>query len=143
MNYHIQRLKLEGLNLIILKGDKTLFTSRGEGMLPLYEAANSLGLSALEGSLVVDRIVGKAAALVVSRFKAVEVHCIVLSLRAMEVLDRQGIKHYSERLTPEIMNKLGTGICPFEDAVLDVEDPAMGCELVYAKLRSLGLVRDG
>jgi hypothetical protein len=140
LNDHTQRLRREGLNLIILKGDKTLFTSREEGMRPLFEAIDSLGLSTLEDSIVADKIVGKAAALLVSYFKAREVHCIVLSERAREVLDKRRIRHYPERLTPEIMNRLGTDICPFERAVLDVEDPEKGYERVYTKLRSLGLV---
>jgi len=142
LNDYIQRLRREGLNLIVLREGRTLFTSSEEGMRPLYEAINNLGLFVLEGSVIVDKIVGKAAALILSYFKAKEVHCATLSVRGREVLDRYGIKHYSEGLTEEIMNKLGTGICPFEKAVLDVDDPEEGYERVYARLKSLGLLRN-
>jgi len=80
LNGHIRRLRREGFNLIILKNDKTLFTSCEDGMRPLFEAINSLGSSTLEDSVVVDKIVGKAAALLLSYFKVKEVHCIVLSI---------------------------------------------------------------
>jgi len=134
---YVERLRREGLNLIILKGDETLFTSNREGMRPLLEAINSLGLSKLRDSIVVDKIIGKAAALLVSYFKAEEAHCVVLSMRAREVLERQVIRYYSERLIPEMMNKFGTDVCPFEKAVLDVDDPEEGYERLSVKLKSL------
>ena len=143
MNDYLKQLRLEGLNLFILKGGKLLFTTREEGMRPLFDAINSSGLSVLEETVVVDKIVGKAAALLISYFKAKEVHCIVLSVKPKEVLEGQGIKHYWEKLTPEIVNRAGTGICPFEKAVMDVEDPRKGYERVYSTLKSLGILKNG
>lgn len=142
MNDYLKRLRREGLNLLILKGGKPLFTSGEEGLRPLFDAINSSGLSLLEDTVVVDKIVGKAAALLISYFKATEVHCIVLSVKAKEVLERQGIQHYWETLTPVITNRTGTGICPFEKAVMDVEDPRQGYERVYSTLKSLGILKN-
>ena len=135
MTDYLERLRREGLHLIILKDGKTIFTSSEEGMRPLLEAINRIGLPELNGSIVVDKIVGKAAAILISYFKAKETHCIVLSVRAREVLDKHGIKYCSEQVIPEIRNKLGTDICPFEKIVLEVEDPKEGYELLSAKLK--------
>lgn len=143
MNDYLNRLRLEGLNLFILKDGNLLFTTREEGMRPLFDAINSVGLSLLEETVVVDKIVGKAAALLISYFKAKEVHCIVLSVKAKEVLERQGVEHYWETLTSEIVNRTRTGICPFETAVMDVEDPRKGYERVYSALKSLGILTNG
>lgn len=140
LNDHIKRLRQEELNLIIVKEDTTLFTSSEEGMKPLIEAINRVGVSTLEDSIVIDKIVGKAAALLISYFKAKEVHCIVLSKKGRTVLDNHGIKHYEERLTPEIMNRRGTGLCPFEQAVRDVYDPREGYERVSITLKALGII---
>ena len=134
MNDYTERLRREGLHLIILKDGKTIFTSSEEGKRPLLEAINRIGLPELNGSTVVDKIVGKAVAILISYFKAKETHCIVLSVRAKEVLDKHGINYYSEKVIPEIRNKLGTDICPFEKIVLDVEDLKEGYEKLSARL---------
>lgn len=134
MDGYIERLRTEDLNLIIVKDDETLYTSSKIGMLPLFEAIKAVGLPTLKDSIVVDKVMGKASALLVSYFKAKEVHCVVLSRRAIGVLDRQGVKYYSERLTPEIANKFGTDICPFEKRVLDVDDPTEGYERLSIKM---------
>ena len=140
LNDHLKRLRREKLNLIILKEDTTLFTSSEEGMKPLIEAINRVGISTLEDAIVIDKIVGKAAALLISYFKAKKVHCIVLSIKGRTVLDNHSIKHYEERLTPEIMNRRGTGLCPFEQAVRDVDDPLEGYERVNTTLKALGII---
>jgi len=122
-----------------MKDDSILFQSSEEGMRPLYQAIDSLGLPALENSVVVDKIVGKAAALVVSYCRVKEIHCIVLSNRGKEFLERRAVSHYWERLTPEISNKFGTDICPFEKAVKEIEDPYEGYKVVYTLLKELNL----
>lgn len=124
---------------MILKDGETIFRSSEEGMRPLFEAINRLGLPKLEDSLVVDKIVGKAAALLVSYFKAGEVRCAVMSARARNVLAEQKITYCAEKTIPEIMNKFGTDVCPFEKTVLDVENPKEGYARLYAKLKSMNI----
>lgn len=135
MDNYTARLRRDGSNLIILKDGEIVFTSNKDGMQPLLEAIDCIGLHVLRDSIVVDKIVGKAAALLISYIKASEVHCIVLSVRAKKVLDKQGIKYNSETMIQEIRNKLGTDICPFEKAVLDVEEPEEGYKRLAAKMK--------
>lgn len=133
----IDKLRREGLSLIILKEGKTLFTSREEGMKPLFEALNILGLSTLRNGVFVDKVMGKAAVLIVSYYRAKEVQCITLSERAKTILEKQGISYYSERLIPEIMNRFGTDICPFEKTVLKTNEPKEGFEQLFEKFMNL------
>lgn len=135
LDNYTDRLRRDDSNLIILKEGEIVFTSNKDGMQPLLEAINCLGLPILRDSIVVDKIVGKAAALLISYIKAREVHCIVLSVRAKEVLDKQDIKYYSETMIQEIRNKLGTDICPFEKAVIDVVEPEEGYKRLTAKMK--------
>lgn len=135
MDAYSEHLRQEGLNLLILKNNVPIFTSVRDGMQPLLEAIHSLAPATLQGSIVVDKIVGKAAALLISYFGATEVHCAVMSVRASEVLQRQAIKYYAEKMLPEIMNRLGTGICPFEATVLDVDEPKKGYERIAQKFK--------
>jgi len=103
-------------------------------MCPLFDAINTLGLQSLNDSIVVDKIVGKAAAILISYFQAKEVYCIVLSHGAKTFLEKQGMKHFSEQVIPVIKNKLGTDMCPFEKVILNVEDPQEGYEVLTKKL---------
>lgn len=136
MDNYLEMLKHEGLNLIILKNGKTIYTSKREGMQPLLEAINSIGLTNLKESIVVDKIVGKAAALLICYFKAKETYSITLSVRGKEVLNKHGIKCYAETTIQEIRNRLGTDICPFEKSVLDVEEPEEGYKRLLSKRAS-------
>ena len=137
---YIERLKRDGLNLILLKDNEPLYQSAKEGMLPLYQAISELGVAKLENSIIIDKIVGKAAALLISYIHAQTVYCSTLSVRGKTVLEDHGITFRYEELTPEIINRYGTDICPFEKAVLDVEDPKIGYLRIQAQLRQLGLL---
>ncbi len=137
---YIEQMKCEALNLIILKNNKRLYQSAKEGMLPLYQAITEFGVTHLENTMVIDKIVGKAAALLISYIHAKVVYCSLLSTRGKTVLEKQNIAFYYEVLTPEIINRYGTDICPFEKAVLDIEDPSTGYLRIQAKLNELGLI---
>ena len=128
----INRLDDKGLSLMIIKDGESIYSSKEGGMAPLLEAIDRLGLQTLVDSTVVDKIVGKAAALLVSYFKAKDVYTKLLSRRAIETLRKHGIRYMSERVVDQIRSKEGADICPFEKMVLEIEDPQEG----YKKLHS-------
>jgi len=128
----ITLLDQQGLSLLILKGGRTIHSSREGGMLPLLEAIDQLGLGTLAGSTVVDRIVGKAAALLISYFKAKEIYTKLLSRRAIEILEKQGIAYAAERVVNTIRNKDDTDICPFKKMVLTIDNLEEG----YKKIKN-------
>lgn len=124
----LKRLDAEGLNLLILKDGRLLYSSEKGGMAPLLEAIDRLGLRTLQDSVVADKIVGKAAALLISYFKASEVYTRLLSQSAIDVLEKHGVEYSYERVVDSIRNKEDTDICPFEKLVLKIEDPREGYE---------------
>ena len=136
---YIKRLDEEGLNLIIIKNRKPIFKSSKKGMIPVLEAIEKLGLPKLPNSIVVDKVVGKAAALIICFFKAKEVQTKIVSVKAREVLEKCEIKHSSEMVIQKIMNKSGTDICPFEKAVSNTQDPAEGYKQVVTEAEKLGI----
>jgi len=128
----ISLLDQQGLSLLILKGGEVIYSSREEGMLPLLEVIDRLGLRALVDSTVVDRIVGRAAALLISYFRAKEVYTKLLSRRAIEILEKHGIAYTAEKVVDTVRNKDDTDICPFEKMVLSIDNPQEG----YRKLKN-------
>ena len=139
MTSYIKRLDEEKLNLIIIKNRKDIFKSSKNGMIPLLEAIENLGLPTLSNSIVIDKLVGKAAALIICFFKAREVQTKILSFNARDVLEKYKLKHSSEILIPKIMNRSGTDVCPFEKAVFNTKDPAEGYKQVIIEAKKLGI----
>jgi len=134
LKVYINKLSREGLNLLIIKNKKRLYASKKDGMTPLLEAINLLGLPTLVGTTVIDKIVGKAAALLICYFKAKEVYTKLLSKSAIEVLEKHGIGYKSEIVVENIRKRDGTDICPFEKIVLEIEDPEEGYETLSREL---------
>lgn len=130
-------LRARGLNLRVLAGEVPLFESSEGGMKPLLEALRILGRSRLRGTVVVDKIVGKAAALLMAHFRPKEVYCGTLSRRGEGILARYGIPYNAERIVPEICRPASDDLCPFEEAVLDVETPLEGYRRLVLRFFSL------
>jgi len=68
-----------GLSLMVYDGEKVIFQSQNKGVRPHLEAIKAFG-PLLKGTIMVDKIVGRAAALLILYSGAVEVHTSVVSL---------------------------------------------------------------
>jgi hypothetical protein len=134
---YITKLIKHDLSLIIIKNGRILFESRGEGIRPLMEALRRFGRTGLRRTVVVDKIVGKAAALIIAYFKPSELHCKTLSIRAKTIIQRHNIVFIAEEVTPEILSKSGDNICPFEKEVIEVENPLEGYRVLSMKVRNI------
>jgi len=132
----LERLDKEGLSLLILKKGVALYSAKKGGMTPLVEAIDRLGPRRLSNSTIVDKIVGRAAALLISYFGASEVYSKVMSGHAEEILDRHRIKHFSQRIVEVIKNRDNVDICPFERMVLKIEDPQEGYKRIRRSIKS-------
>jgi hypothetical protein len=130
----VNKLDKEELNLLIFKKGEIIYSSKKGGMAPLLEAIDQLGLEKLVNSTVVDKIVGKAAALLIAYFKAEEVYTKLLSRGAVKVLEAGGISYAAERVIDYIRDKEDKDICPFERMVLEIEDPHEGYKKIKANL---------
>lgn len=69
---------------------------------------------ALRGASVADKVVGKGAAALMALGGVREVYALVMSRKALELLDREGVKVDYETLVDIIINRAGTDICPVE-----------------------------
>lgn len=83
----------------------------------------------IEGSYVIDKIVGKAAAMLLIYGKASRVHGKTMSKASDEVLTAHGIEHSWDVLVDHIVNRDGTDMCPMEKKVLDVTEPQEAFEV--------------
>lgn len=137
MNRYLEELECMGVSLLIYKGEEVIHSSTGGGMKPLLEAIGGLGREMLRGSIVVDKVVGRAAALLILYMEASEVHAGVVSSTALEVLRSHALSfHYGQRVEA-IRDRDGFIICPFERLVQDISDPEEAYNRIRAKISEL------
>lgn len=136
-----KRMIREGrASCVIIRHNAIIRTASGQGISPLisiYENEPDI----LKDALVVDKIVGKAAAIMLVLGGAKRVYGEVMSAAACDYLSARGCRAgYGERIDV-ISNRTGDGICPLENSVLDIDDPETGyrrLKVTISRLRSVG-----
>lgn len=115
--------------------DDTTHTATERGVKPLLDWLDS-GLD-LNGFCAADRVVGRATAFLYSLLGVKEVYARVMSHPAREVLESYGISAQPQQLVEGIINRKGTGPCPFEAAVMDITDATEALEAIRNKRKQL------
>lgn len=123
-----------GYTCVLCDHDRVL-TSKKSGIQPLLERLESAEL--LDGLSVADRIIGKAAAMLLLTMGVTEVYGSVMSRAAYALLTERGVEASYGELAPCIRNRKGDGPCPMEQAVADLTDPADAPAALRRKLAEL------
>ena len=122
----LERAKMEiakqDVTVALVSSRCQLFTDAGKSVRPLYRLFRAVRPEFREG-YVADRIIGKAAASIIVLAGAKEAFGYLMSESALDYLQRHGVKASYSILTPNIMNRAGTGLCPMEITVKELEDP--------------------
>ena len=119
---------------VVCKAD-TIHTATDRGVKPLLHWLDS-GLD-LNGFCAADRVVGRATAFLYCLLGVKEVYARVMSQPARDVLESCGIVSYTDKVVPGIINRRGTGPCPFEAAVMDIAKADEALVAIRAKLASM------
>lgn len=112
-----------------------VYTTNQRGVAPLLHWLDS-GLN-LVGFSAADRVVGRGAAFLYCLLGVREVYARVMSLPAAEVLQAHGIDAQADTFVEGIINRTGTGPCPFESAVIDIQDAQEALTAIRRKRRQL------
>lgn len=91
----------------------------------------------LSEGFAADRIVGKAAAMLMLLCGVQSIYADTLSKPAYDVFSAHGVKVLFRKLVPVIINRRGDGLCPMEKAVLDIDDPEKAYETLLATVRRM------
>jgi hypothetical protein len=97
----------------VYKGNKLLFTSQKERLLPLLEYAK-LFLPYEKDVTVFDRVVGNAAALLLKKILCSEVFSPLGSEMGIQALNSFGIKYHFREIVPCIQDDTRQNMCPME-----------------------------
>ena len=119
---------------VLCKAD-AVSTDTRRGIRPLLERISSP--ADWQGFSAADKVVGKAAAFLYHLLGVESVYAQVISQPAAAVLAHYGIELTYDTLVPAIANRDGTGFCPMETAVLNIDDPMQALDAVRQKLAEL------
>ena len=110
-------------------------TTHERGVKPLL---NWLDNSAdLKNASAADRVVGRGAAFLYCLLEVTEVHARVMSRPAEEVLSAHGITAQADTFVDGIINRKGTGPCPFEEAVMGITDSREALAAIRKKMEEM------
>ena len=127
------RLALKGKARCVVYNDSGLHTSEERGVKPMILWLEE-DPEFLRGASVADKIVGRAAAMIMIYAGVKEVFASVMSNGAVELFRDYGIDYSYSMTAIAISNRRGDGICPMERATAPIKDPKTAYETLRNKV---------
>ena len=118
---------------IVIVGENDVYTSTKHSVAPLLEILDG-GDDVIKNSYVADKVVGKAAALLMVKGGVKEVYADIISSHALDVFEKYRVKTYYGNLV-EYIDK--TGMCPMEKAVLEADEPNTAYDVLKKKIAEM------
>ena len=117
--------------LWVYEGDQLIFSSNKDRLLPLLEYIDRF-MPHHQQVVILDKIMGNAAALLSIKADCQEVHSPLGSQLAIKTLDKYGIEYHLTEIVPYIQQPGGQDMCPMERLSLD-----KGPEEFYQVMRTI------
>ena len=119
---------------VVIVNHTIVKTQYGRGIAPILALYES---NILKDAYVVDKIIGKAAAMVLTLGGVKGIYAKVISQPALAWLETQKIEVTYEVCVGRIMNRAGDGMCPMEQTVQHMDDAKEALLAVREKLAQL------
>ena len=132
----MKQMLSDGAACVVARGGFVVASESGRGMGPIIKLLDE---GKLDGAIVVDKIIGRAAAAVCVLGGVRKVHASLMSEDAGAFLKLHAVEFTADETTPQIVNRENTGRCPMELAVEGVEYPAEMVKRIRDKMKSLSL----
>ena len=132
----LQLLTSQDYTCVVCKNEMT-YTAVLRGVAPLVRWIKTE--TDLRGFSAADKVVGRATAFLYSILGVKEVYAHVMSEGALEVLEQAGITAAYGKLVKHIINRKGDGICPFEEAVLEIQNQEEAYDAILKKMELMGI----
>ena len=121
----------------VLTNGTTVYTSTLRGVKPLVRFVES---GCIPPSLsAADKVVGKATAYLYVLLGVREIYAQIISEPAAEVLQTRGIHVQYGKKVPNIINRKGDGICPFEATVMEKTESVMAYDAILHKMQEMNI----
>lgn len=122
-------LKKGNYTFVLTKRGQLLKTSYERGVLPMLRIVKD-DEQALFNAIVADKIIGRAAAFLLIKYRAKAVYADKISEKAREVLDKNSVFYQFGESVPFIKNRDQSGQCPLEKLTSHTDNPDYACEQI-------------
>ena len=116
--------------------ENEIYISEKRGVAPILEKIDS-DPEFFKGASVADRVIGKAAAMLLEKYGAAEIYAQVTSEYAIAYLNDKNVGFTYDKRVDHIINRAGTDMCPMEKTVLHISDADEGEKLIRNKIKSM------
>lgn len=130
----LQRILQEEQLTCVIASQGKLYRETSRGIRPLL---HFLATDKLQDALIADRIIGKAAAMLMIYGGVREIYTHTISTHALAILRQYNIPLRYEQEVPYIINRTKDGMCPMEACILTCNDPQTAYCLLKAKVAQL------
>lgn len=131
-----EMLESGGYTCVLTDGN-SVYTSTLRGVKPLVQFLEQKIVP--PGFYAADKVVGRATAYLYVLLGIHELYAQVISEPAADVLREKGIQIHYGQMVPNIINRRGDGICPFEEAVMEICEADEAYTAVLQKMRELNI----
>ena len=126
-----QKILAGNAGCVIIKAGKIVHDENGRGIAPILDIYRQHP-DKMKDSVLVDKVIGKAAAMVAICGKVKYVHAELICDSAVEILKKHHIAVSYTTRVKDILNRRRNGLCPMEQTVLNISDPAAGVTALEA-----------
>ena len=105
---------------VVLTADGTELILNGQGISPIVNLLRE-NPQALQGATVADKVIGKAAAMLLAYGGALTIWGDIMSSGALKYLKASKISAAYEKLVPVLKNRAGTHQCPMETRAAELK----------------------
>lgn len=104
-------------SIVVVKENEIVYKSESKGLQSLISLYKN-DVNTLENSSIADKVIGRAAALILVDSNIKEVYADLISQNAIDILDKSDIPYEYKSQVTEIRNRDNTGMCPMEELSL-------------------------
>ena len=119
---------------VVLRDGEIVRAETGRGIAPMIRLYED---GALQGAYVVDKIVGKAAAMLMTLGGVSGCYALTVSRAALDWFVGHGIPVEYEVCAEYIVNRTGDGMCPMEQTVKELTDATEALAALKQKIADL------
>ena len=133
LNLAREVLSTTDCSIVVISYGKIWKKKKGDGIRPFLEVIDEMGED-IHGSVIGDRILGRASALLCRYIKAQGVYSPQGTKTGIALLIMGGVPCQVDKLIPIIKNRAGDGLCPFEKILKDVISPEDAYQILKNKV---------
>jgi len=123
----------EDVSVVVVDYGKIWRKKKGQDIRPFLEVIEEMG-DEIHGSVIGDRILGRASALLCRYSKVRAVYSPQATKTAIALLIMGSIPAQVDKLIPFIKNREGSGLCPFEKMLEKIYEPKKAYNLLKEKV---------